>query len=37
MIQMGTIPQWAMLETIQQFGDHVIPHFRAKERTAAHA
>ena len=32
MIQMGTIPQWAMLETIRQFGEHVIPHFRAKEK-----
>ncbi len=28
MTQMGTIPQWAMLETIKQFGEHVIPHFR---------
>jgi alkanesulfonate monooxygenase SsuD/methylene tetrahydromethanopterin reductase-like flavin-dependent oxidoreductase (luciferase family) len=37
MIQMGTIPQWAMLETIQQFGDKVIPHFRAKEQAAAKA
>jgi alkanesulfonate monooxygenase SsuD/methylene tetrahydromethanopterin reductase-like flavin-dependent oxidoreductase (luciferase family) len=37
MIQMGTIPQWAMLETIQQFGDKVIPHFRAKEQAAARA
>jgi len=39
MIQMGTIPQWAMLETIRQFGEHVIPHFRAKEGAAraAHA
>ena len=30
-IQMGTIPQKVMLETIRQFGHHVIPHFRAKE------
>jgi alkanesulfonate monooxygenase SsuD/methylene tetrahydromethanopterin reductase-like flavin-dependent oxidoreductase (luciferase family) len=39
MIQMGTIPQSAMLETIRQFGEHVIPHFRAKEAAAqaAHA
>ena len=39
MIQMGTIPQWAMLETIRQFGENVIPHFRAKEKAAqaAHA
>jgi alkanesulfonate monooxygenase SsuD/methylene tetrahydromethanopterin reductase-like flavin-dependent oxidoreductase (luciferase family) len=28
MTQMGTIPQWAMLETIKQFGEYVIPHFR---------
>jgi alkanesulfonate monooxygenase SsuD/methylene tetrahydromethanopterin reductase-like flavin-dependent oxidoreductase (luciferase family) len=35
MIQMGTIPQEAMLETIRQFGEHVIPHFRAKEKAAA--
>ena len=28
MTQMGTIPQWAMLETIRQFGEYVIPHFR---------
>ncbi|HUP73072.1 MAG TPA: LLM class flavin-dependent oxidoreductase [Acidimicrobiales bacterium] len=32
MIQMGTIPQEAMMETIRQFGEYVIPHFRAKER-----
>lgn len=31
MIQMGTVPQEVMLETIRQFGTHVIPHFRAKE------
>ena len=28
MTQMGTVPQWAALETIRQFGEHVIPHFR---------
>jgi alkanesulfonate monooxygenase SsuD/methylene tetrahydromethanopterin reductase-like flavin-dependent oxidoreductase (luciferase family) len=27
--QMGTVPQWAMLETIRQIGEHVIPHFRS--------
>ena len=32
MIQMGTIPQEAMMETIRQFGEYVIPHFRAKEK-----
>ena len=26
--QMGTVPQWAMLETIRNIGEHVIPHFR---------
>lgn len=26
--QMGTVPQWAMLETIRQIGEKVIPHFR---------
>ena len=34
MIQMGTIPQDVMLETIRQFGEYVIPHFRAKEKVA---
>jgi alkanesulfonate monooxygenase SsuD/methylene tetrahydromethanopterin reductase-like flavin-dependent oxidoreductase (luciferase family) len=29
--QMGTVPQWAMMETIRNIGEHVIPHFRAKE------
>jgi hypothetical protein len=28
--QMGTIPQWAMLETIRNIGQHVIPHFNSK-------
>jgi alkanesulfonate monooxygenase SsuD/methylene tetrahydromethanopterin reductase-like flavin-dependent oxidoreductase (luciferase family) len=28
--QMGTIPQWAMLETIRNIGEHVIPHFRSE-------
>jgi hypothetical protein len=35
MIQMGTIPQDVMLETIRQFGEYVIPHFRAKGATQA--
>jgi hypothetical protein len=26
--QMGTIPQWAQLETIRNIGEHLIPHFR---------
>lgn len=28
--QMGTIPQWAQMETIRQIGRYVIPHFRAR-------
>lgn len=31
LIQMGTVPQSVCLETIRQWGEHVIPHFRAKE------
>jgi alkanesulfonate monooxygenase SsuD/methylene tetrahydromethanopterin reductase-like flavin-dependent oxidoreductase (luciferase family) len=31
MIQMGTVPQEVCLETIRQFGEKVIPHFRALE------
>jgi hypothetical protein len=30
LIQMGTIPQAVCLETIRQWGEHVIPHFRGK-------
>lgn len=29
LIQMGTVPQEACLETIRQWGERVIPHFRA--------
>jgi hypothetical protein len=25
------VPQWAMLETIRQIGEHVIPHFHAQD------
>ncbi|MCW3479652.1 LLM class flavin-dependent oxidoreductase [Neisseriaceae bacterium JH1-16] len=28
--QMGTVPQWAQLETIRNIGQYVIPHFRNK-------
>ena len=28
MTNMGTVPQWAQLETIRKIGTHVIPHFR---------
>ncbi len=28
LIQMGTVPQWAALETIRKLGQEVMPHFR---------
>ena len=28
LIQMGTVPQEACMETIRQWGENVIPHFR---------
>ncbi|WP_419997406.1 LLM class flavin-dependent oxidoreductase [Streptomyces boninensis] len=28
LVQMGTVPQEACLETLRQWGEHVIPHFR---------
>ena len=28
LIQMGTVPQWAALETIRKLGSEVIPRFR---------
>jgi hypothetical protein len=31
LIQMGTVPHEVCLETIQRWGDTIIPHFRAKE------
>jgi alkanesulfonate monooxygenase SsuD/methylene tetrahydromethanopterin reductase-like flavin-dependent oxidoreductase (luciferase family) len=34
LVQMGTIPHAAILETIQNIGDYVIPHFRAGGETA---
>ncbi|KUL35012.1 5,10-methylene tetrahydromethanopterin reductase [Streptomyces sp. NRRL F-4489] len=34
LIQMGGVPQEACLETIRQWGETVIPHFRALEATA---
>ena len=30
LIQMGTVPQEACMETIRQWGEKVIPHFRKK-------
>lgn len=29
--QMGTVPQWAQLETLRNIGKYVIPYFRAKK------
>ena len=34
LIQMGTVPQAVCLETIRQWGEHVIPHFRSKRAVA---
>jgi len=31
LIQMGTVPQAVCLETIRQWGEHVIPHFHRKD------
>ena len=31
LIQMGTVPQAACMETIRQWGEHVIPHFNKKK------
>ena len=28
LIQMGTVPQWAALDTIRNLGRRVLPHFR---------
>ena len=33
LIQMGTVPQWACLETIRIWGEQVIPQFRAAADT----
>lgn len=30
LIQMGTVPQDVCMETIRQWGEHVIPHFRGR-------
>jgi alkanesulfonate monooxygenase SsuD/methylene tetrahydromethanopterin reductase-like flavin-dependent oxidoreductase (luciferase family) len=35
--QMGTVPQWAMLETIRNIGEHVIPYFRTGPGKDLHA
>jgi len=33
LVQMGTVPHWATMETIRNIGEHLIPHFRAEEET----
>lgn len=35
--QMGTVPQWAMLDTIRNIGEHVIPYFRTGPGKDLHA
>jgi hypothetical protein len=35
LIQMGTVPHEICMETIQRWGDMIIPHFRDKEARAA--
>jgi alkanesulfonate monooxygenase SsuD/methylene tetrahydromethanopterin reductase-like flavin-dependent oxidoreductase (luciferase family) len=34
LFQMGTIPHWAILETIRNVGERVIPHFRGQDAAA---
>jgi alkanesulfonate monooxygenase SsuD/methylene tetrahydromethanopterin reductase-like flavin-dependent oxidoreductase (luciferase family) len=35
LVQMGTVPQEACMETLRQWGEKVIPHFRAAESAPA--
>jgi hypothetical protein len=35
LFQMGTVPHWAIMETIKNIGEKVIPHFRAQAQQAA--
>ncbi|GGS08550.1 hypothetical protein GCM10010252_54560 [Streptomyces aureoverticillatus] len=35
LVQLGTVPQEACLETLRQWGEKVIPHFRPRVREAA--
>lgn len=37
LVQMGTVPQEACLETLRQWGEKVIPRFRAQEQQAVSA
>lgn len=33
LVQMGTVPHWATMETIRQLGEKLIPYFRNKHRS----
>jgi hypothetical protein len=35
LVQMGTVPHEATMETIRNIGEHLIPHFKAKLAVAA--
>lgn len=35
LVQMGTLPQEACPETLRQWGEKVVPHFRPRGREAA--
>ncbi|WP_157215221.1 LLM class flavin-dependent oxidoreductase [Flavisphingomonas formosensis] len=35
LVQMGTIPHWAIMETIRNLGETLIPHFRNQAEAAA--
>ena len=37
LVQMGTVPQEACMETLRQWGEKVIPHFRATEHAGERA
>jgi alkanesulfonate monooxygenase SsuD/methylene tetrahydromethanopterin reductase-like flavin-dependent oxidoreductase (luciferase family) len=37
LIQMGTVPHEVCMETLRQWGEHVIPHFRRQEAAEAEA
>jgi len=37
LVQMGTVPHWATMETIRNIGEHLIPHFKAEEAAKAAA
>jgi alkanesulfonate monooxygenase SsuD/methylene tetrahydromethanopterin reductase-like flavin-dependent oxidoreductase (luciferase family) len=34
LLQMGTVPHWASMETIRNIGNHLIPHFRNRQAAA---